>query len=172
MIAELDSIDNTLERSCVQSLLKVAYQSPLYDKLQQYPEFINRLQVWSQQSYLEHMNIDEKQIGQISLRTLPKKPEDITLTTLSKYVDLKNILPEHHDMVLSVLQNQVKLFTQLCPDGKSLLDMKWNSKKNGLDASPLKFSTISSLSDRIKKEAQVRKEYETIKNHTLKQIDP
>ena len=172
MIAELDTIDNNLERSCVQSLLKVAYQSPLYDKLQQYPEFFNRLQIWSQQSYLEHMNVDEKKIGQIALHTIPKKAEDITLTTLSKYVDLKNILPEHHDMVLSVLQNQVKLFTQLCPDGKSLLDMKWNSKKNGLDAPVLKLSTISSLSDRIKREAQVRKEYETIKNHNLKQIDP
>lgn len=172
MIAELDTIDNTLERSCVQSLLKVAYQSPLYDKLQQYPEFINRLQIWSQHSYLESLDIDEKQIGQISLYILPKKPEDITLTTLSKYVDLKNILPEYHDMILSVLQNQVKLFTQLCPDGKSLLDMKWNSKNNGLDASVLEFSTISSLSDRIKKEAQVRKDYETIKNHNVKQIDP
>ncbi len=172
MIAELDTIDNNLERSCVQSLLKVAYQLPLYDKLQQYPEFLNRLQVWSQQSYLEHMNVDEKEIGKVPLRVIPKKPEDISLITLSKYVDLKNILPEHHDMVLSILKHQVKLFTQLCPDGKSLLDMKWNSKKNGLDASVLRFSDISSLSDRIKKEAQVRKEYETIKSCNLKQIDP
>lgn len=63
MIQELDHIDNNLERSCVQSLLKVAYTQPLYEKLQQYPELTQRLQVWSQEQYLSNLSLDEKKIG-------------------------------------------------------------------------------------------------------------
>ncbi|HNG97747.1 MAG TPA: hypothetical protein PLW93_05735, partial [Candidatus Absconditabacterales bacterium] len=172
MIQELDHIDNELERSCVQSLLKVAYTQPLYDKLQQYPELMQRLQVWSQEQYMDNLALDEKQIGGLSLISLPKKSEDVTITTLSKYINIANILPEHYDMLVKILQEQIKLFNQLCPDKKSLLDMTWNSKKNGLDASVLKIKTLQQLSDRIKKEAQIRKEYEAIKSTSLKQIDP
>ena len=63
MIQELDHIDNNLERSCAQSLLKVAYTQPLYDKLQHYPELMQRLQVWSQEQYMDNLALDEKQIG-------------------------------------------------------------------------------------------------------------
>lgn len=172
MIQELDHIDNELERSCVQSLLKVAYTQPLYDKLQQYPELMQRLQVWSQEQYMDNLALDEKQIGWLSLISLPKKSEDVTITTLSKYINIANILPEHYDILVKILQEQIKLFNQLCPDKKSLLDMTWNSKKNWLDASVLKIKTLQQLSDRIKKEAQIRKEYEAIKSTSLKQIDP
>ena len=172
MIQELDHIDNNLERSCVQSLLKVAYTQPLYDKLQQYPELMQRLQVWSQEQYVENLSFDEKKIGWLSFISVPKKSEDVTITTLSKYINTANILPEHHDMLVKVLQEQIKLLNQLCPDKKSLLDMTWNNKKNWLDAPVLKIKTLQQLSDHIKKEAQVRKEYETIKSTSLKQIDP
>ena len=172
MIQELDHIDNALEHSCVQSLLKVAYTQPLYDKLQHYPELMQRLQVWSQEQYMNNLSLDEKKIGWLSLISLPKKPEDVTITTLSKYINTANTLPEHHDMLVKVLQEQMKLLNQLCPDKKSLLDMTWNSKKNWLDAPILKITTLQQLSDRIKKEAQVRKEYEAIKSTSLKQIDP
>ena len=70
------------------------------------------------------------------------------------------------------MQEQIKLLNQLCPDKKSLLDMTWNNKKNRLDAPVLKIKTLQQLSDRIKKEAQIRKEYDAIKSASLKQIDP